>query len=293
MGVVIFFLALSGTLWLYSNMSYLSKDVLKMFATIIAITSSFTYALIMLVFKNAHTPTSLFLFFIPIFFIGFVFMKKKRKISSLEVVANQQRYWNEITSNDVYKFFNKRKKRRLDRIIVRVNEEEKELLRNLPNDEWRLSFNFFRRLKRIEDEFTFICKENKSIKKEDIVKSLKNYKLYTAIFKKIDEFIRKMDVEVDYGNLLKENQNCTEFFLMDLWEKYTKRENIGTANLILLADREIEEELVGALDNIDLNSVKPKGSALYYRFMVFCNRAENYVQKQEIIEEAKEEEEFL
>ena len=98
---------------------------------------------------------------------------------------------------------------------------------------------------------------------------------------------------MDYEALLKENKMCAEFFLMDLWEKYTKRSNIGIANLILLGNREIEEEFVGALDNIDLNCVKAKGAALYYRYMVFVGRADNYVFKKQEPSESSNDDEFL
>lgn len=298
MGVVIIFLFLSAALYLYAEMSYLSKDILRTFAVLIAISSIFSYGFIMLVFKlifkNGDTPTFLYLCFIPIFLIGLILMKKKRKINSLEIVANQQRYWNEIKASDVYKFFEKRKQRKSETIAIRVNEEEKKLLRsNLDKNNKYLSINFFKKLKRIEDEFTFICTKKDYIKVTNILESLKDYELYTAIFNKINQFVKKMEIDVDYGKILKENQYCAEFFLMDLWERYTKRENIGNANLILLANREIEEELVGALDNIDLNCVKAKGAALYYRYMVFTGRAENYIHKRQEPIEQFNDDEFL
>lgn len=293
MGVVVILLFLSATLWLYAGMSYLSKDILRLFSVLIASCAILTYGFIMLVFKGSDNPTSLFLLFIPVFILGIFLIKKKRKVIPLKVIANQQRYWDEIKANDVYRFFERRKQRKAHKITIRVNAEEKKILRHIPDNpnSQYISINFFKKLKRLEEEFTFICTDNKQVKTEDILKSFEVSRLYTAIFKKILQIVKKIDIKVDYGKILKENQNCAEFFLMDLWEQFTKRENIGNANLILLADREIEEELVGALDNLDLNCVKAKGAALYYRYMIFTGRAENYIsKKQEPVEESSDEE---
>ncbi|EEU7470459.1 hypothetical protein HEJ31_001392, partial [Campylobacter jejuni] len=62
-----------------------------------------------------------------------------------------------------------------------------------------------------------------------------------------------------------------------LWENYTQRINISNANLILLAENEIQEDFVGAMDNVDLNSVKKRGAALYFRYIVYHKREGNYI----------------
>lgn len=63
---------------------------------------------------------------------------------------------------------------------------------------------------------------------------------------------------------------------MDLWEKYTSRENISVANLKILATNFMENEFLGAIDILSLDSnVKYSGSALYYKYMLFKDRVKN------------------
>ena len=286
MGVVIFFLCLALAFWMYGSMSYLSKDVLRLFAILMGASAIFSYGFIKLLFRTGDGQTYLYLAFIPIFLFGFYYIKLKRKVRPLEVVANQQRYWDEVKAKDVYSFFQGRKQKKSKKITIRVNEEEKKLFRINPSDNKKyISTNFFKILKRIENEFTYV----KSLK------DIEQYELYNAVFNKIKNIVKSRDIDVDYEEIFKENKKCVEFFLMDLWERYTKRSNIGIANLVLLANREIEEEFVGALDNIDLNCVKAKGAALYYRYMVFSGREKNYISKQqeEIQEEIYEDGDFL
>lgn len=285
MFVVIFFLCIALTLWAYGDFSYLSKDILRLFALLMGASAIFSYGFIELLFRAGDEETYLYLAFIPVFVFGYFYIKAKRKVRPLEVVANQQRYWDEVKGSDVYKFFQGRKEKRAKKITIRVNEEEKKLFRQIIGEPHKkyLSTNFFKTLKRIEEEFTYIKN----------LDDIKQYKLYEAVFKKIKSIVKAREISVDYEALLKENKMCAEFFLMDLWEKYTKRSNIGIANLILLGNREIEEEFVGALDNIDLNCVKAKGAALYYRYMVFVGRADNYVFKKQEPSESSNDDEFL
>ena len=329
LAIVVFFLTIAAVLWIFGDMSYLSKPILKQFAFTMALGSFMTWAFLTFfletVFQWKNYQNYIYLLFIPFFIIGMYHLKKARKIVPLSVQANQQRYWEEIKASDVYKFFLGRKEPKRKKIVIRVNEGEKKFFKSselIPDKDY-VSVNFFRMLKRIEKELTFvdlkslqnieleiltilnanrnaqdtkelnrqITEKNKEIAtlKEQLAKDMNDtinqIPLYKAVFDKIKFFIREQDIEANLVDIFVEDKGCVEFSLLDLWERYTKRVNIGTANLVLLAEREIEEEFIGAMDNVDLYSVKAKGAALYYRYMVFMGRVDNYLKKAEQEEE--------
>lgn len=291
LAIVVFFLTIAAVLWIFGDMSYLSKPILKQFAFTMALGSFMTWAFLTFfletVFQWKNYQNYIYLLFIPFFIIGMYHLKKARKIVPLSVQANQQRYWEEIKASDVYKFFLGRKEPKRKKIVIRVNEGEKKFFKSselIPDKDY-VSVNFFRMLKRIEKELTFVdLKSSQNIEKDmkDIINQIP---LYKAVFDKIKFFIREQDIKANLVDIFVEDKGCVEFFLLDLWERYTKRVNIGTANLVLLAEREIEEEFIGAMDNVDLYSVKAKGAALYYRYMVFMGRVDNYLKKAEQEEE--------
>ena len=291
LAIVVFFLTIAAVLWIFGDMSYLSKPILKQFAFTMALGSFMTWAFLTFfletVFQWKNYQNYIYLLFIPFFIIGMYHLKKARKIVPLSVQANQQRYWEEIKASDVYKFFLGRKEPKRKKIVIRVNEGEKKFFKSselIPDKDY-VSVNFFRMLKRIEKELTFVdLKSSQNIEKDmnDIINQIP---LYKAVFDKIKFFIREQDIKANLVDIFVEDKGCVEFFLLDLWERHTKRVNIGTANLVLLAEREIEEEFIGAMDNVDLYSVKAKGAALYYRYMVFMGRVDNYLKKAEQEEE--------
>lgn len=303
MAVMLMFFAIGGILWIYSDMSYLSKDILRQFAVAMVLTAGLTFGFVSLVFKNLTYENYLYLAFIPIFIIGIIMLIKKRKIVPLSVVANQQRYWDEIKGSDIYQFFLGRKQAKRKKIAIRVNEGEKKFFKfsELTPEKKYVNISFFKTLKQIEYELTFAKIPNEFLKNEDedeekeyekaieraMNDAITQIPLYNAVFSKIKFFIKEQDINVDLIKIFEEDKFCVEFFLLDLWERYTKRVNIGTANLILLAQRLIEEEFIGAMDNIDLYSVKSKGAALYYRYMIFMGRVENYlkVDEKELVKE--------
>lgn len=286
MATLVMFLTFGAVLWIYSDMSYLSKDVLRQFAVTAVLTAGLGFGFFFLVVKSATMPHYFYFAFIPFFVVGIMQLYKRRKIIPLSVIANQQRYWSEIKGSDVYKFFLGRKERKRKKIVIRVNEGEKKFFQTseFAPDKDYVNVGFFKTMKRIESEFSFV-KTPENTDDKAILKALEEVinksRLYKAIFDKVKDFIKEQDIDVDFVEILAENKNCVEFFLLDIWERYTKRVNIGTANLVLLADKEIEEEFIGALDNIDLYSVKAKGAALYYRYMLFKDRVKNYIKAPE------------
>ena len=79
--------------------------------------------------------------------------------------------------------------------------------------------------------------------------------------------------------VLKENDNKAEFFLMSLWEEHTFKFNISVANLEILAQNTKEKEFLGALDLLNLNCVKRKGAVFFYQYMEFKNRIKDYLKE--------------
>ncbi len=103
------------------------------------------------------------------------------------------------------------------------------------------------------------------------VKSLDDIEseLYKKIYLKLQELVKIQELDVNFEELLKENDYILEYFLINCWELYTQRVNIGIATLNVVAKTFTEEELLGALDNVCLSSVKRNGAGLFYKYMEF------------------------
>ena len=209
----------------------------------------------------------LYLLFIPfiILFMWQVFKTGSKK--SLDIVAKQQSYWG-ISPKSIYNFYQNRKIEKNDRIETKVNLEDKFLSKQYSHKNSFLTGNVFYDIK------------NLNLTKVSSVKEINNSKLYSLVLKKIEGMIKYLEKSVDFEEILKKNDMCVEYFLMDLWESYTQSFNIGTANLDVYAQNEIEKEFVGALDNIDLNSVKKSGAALFFSYMKFKKRLPSDIEKQ-------------
>ncbi|TEY00691.1 hypothetical protein [Campylobacter sp. US33a] len=274
MAMMLFFCIIGGVLWIYSSSVFLSRNILRHYALILFLVSFMTFGISVLLIKNDKTSSEYYLLFIPLFLASMFYTRYRKKMKDLRVVADQQRYWEEVKPEDVDNFYQHRKKEKEKRISVSVNVKDKKFFKifeiNQNENKRYISLSFFKTLKRIENEFTVVKNTDE----------LKKYYLYDIVFKKIKGIIKQAEKMVDYEEVLKNNNYYAEFFLLFLWENYTQRTNISNSNLLILAEREIEEEFVGALDNIDLNSVKKRGSALYYRYMVFYNRDVKYITRE-------------
>ncbi len=174
------------------------------------------------------------------------------------IKAKKESYW-DIPSQKIINFFNYRREMKKDRVETHLNRLSKKFYRVYGNDEKYLTTNILQDMNDIE--LTHL--EN--------LDDIKRYPLYYKIFKKIEDYNISAENSVDYDELLLSNDNKAEYFLIELWCKYTKRLNIGTANLIVLAENFTQSELIGALDNADLNSVKRHGAGLYFKYVLFKN----------------------
>lgn len=210
--------------------------------------------------KNLDTYTPKFRFIYIIILIGILlFLKYLRsfvKKPNLEIVAKQMNYWG-IDAKKISKFYSYRKINKEDRIDTRINETSKKFYRIYSNEYKFLTGNIFYDIKDIKLT---------TIKTTD---DLNNIELYRTIFNKIKEFNKSAELSVNYEEILKENNFIAEYFLIDCWCRFTKPFNIGIANLDMLATNFTQKELIGAIDNADLNSVKRAGAGLFFKYALF------------------------
>lgn len=213
-------------------------------------------------FLISNTPKSSFLFLlaIPFLIYCFYYLKIQLEPLPLEIQAIQQNYWELITPNKIIQHFAPRKDYKQKRIDIKINPLQKVWYRKYSNNAVFLTGNFF------------IEYKNLNLTRINNLKNIYRYFFYRMIFEKLKKIIKDKEISLDFDEILKKNEFCVEYFLMELWEKYTQDINIGVGNLIVEAKRDIERELVGALDNLDLNSVKRNGAALFYSYIEFKNR---------------------
>ncbi|BDB65749.1 hypothetical protein T36_2228 (plasmid) [Helicobacter cinaedi] len=224
-------------------------------------------------FRDEPLQTNiLYLAFIPLFIYGISYIKKKTSLTSLGIKANQQRYFKEVNAKQIYDFYQVRKDIKSNRVEVLVNKDSKKLMKN------NLIVPAF-----------FISLKNLNLTHIKTIDELEKSNLHKAVFGKIQECIKAMELKINFQEELEANNYCVEFFLMDLYERVTPSFNIGVANLEVLAKSSIEIELIGALDILNLNCVKRKGSALFYRYIEFKDRIKDYLKQEELEINPKEE----
>lgn len=244
--------------WLFNT-----KKVRKTIIRYIAILGLCVIWILFFIMPNtidSHSQHRLFLMFCIVCFIGFFFyLKQILTKAPLDVVAKQQSYW-DISAKHIYRHFAFRLSIVRKRIETQTNPQYKKFYRVYSNNAKFITANLFL-------DFTRL-----SLTKVETTKQLKQYPLYHTIYTKLLKIIDEKEIILDYETILQENSYYAEYFLMDLWEQYTQDINIGIAHLHLLATRYIERELIGALDNIDLNSIKRIGACLYYKYMEHKNK---------------------
>ena len=199
----------------------------------------------------------------------------KETLASNFIKAKKESYW-DIPSQKIIDFFNYRREIKSDRVETHLNKPSKEFYRIYGNDEKYLTSNIFHEMRDLE------------LTRLSNLSEISKINLYNKIYEKIKEFNDSIEMSIDYEEILKENDNIAEYFLIDLWCRFTKPFNIGTANLIVLAKNFTQGELIGALDNADLNSVKRHGAGLYFKYALFKNLI-----PQEVLDEEKHAAELL
>ncbi|MEB2819265.1 hypothetical protein Q9Q44_06710 [Campylobacter upsaliensis] len=257
--VLIFFLILAFVFWNKSKMDLEKEFIYEYSSYIMGLSAVLIY--VYLYTNEEELKTSVYyLFLIPCFLILLYFIKQKIKAKPLNIEANQQRYFDEVNALMIKEFYQTRKDIKKDRVEVYVNKESKKLIKN----------------NKIVPEF-FLLYHSLEPTKISNINELKQYTIFAIIFKKLEEFIKLKEVKIDYEKELENNHYYAEFFLMELWEKYTPQFNISVANLDILASSEKEREFLGALDLIHLNCVKRKGAVFYYKYLEFKDRIKEYL----------------
>ncbi|EAI7269759.1 hypothetical protein B0619_07240 [Campylobacter lari] len=256
--IAICFLIIAISFYFKSKKNLFNQFIYENFAYITGITSFICFALALL--GANYEKNIYYLILIPIFIFLINFIKKETTSPSLNIQANQQRYFDEVDGEAIYAFYKNRKVIKPNRVEVLVNEESKKLIKN----------------GYIVPEF-FLNYKNMELTKVEKLEEIENYELYNVIFKKAQDFIKQQEININYEERLKENNNCLEFFLLDLWESYTSRFNIGVANLDILAKNEKEIDFLGAVDLIHLNCIKRKGAVTYYKYLEFKDRIKEYL----------------
>ncbi|EAH5552969.1 hypothetical protein E0379_08550 [Campylobacter upsaliensis] len=271
--VLIFFLILAFVFWNKSKMDLEKEFIYEYSSYIMGLSAVLIY--VYLYTNEEELKTSVYyLFLIPCFLILLYFIKQKIKAKPLNIEANQQRYFDEVNALMIKEFYQTRKDIKKDRVEVYVNKESKKLIKN----------------NKIVPEFFLLYRSLEPTKISNI-NELKQYTIFAIIFKKLEEFIKLKEVKIDYEKELESNHYYAEFFLMELWEKYTPQFNISVANLDILASSEKEREFLGALDLIHLNCVKRKGAVFYYKYLEFKDRIKEYL-KGEVSQNPANEKEF-
>ncbi|ELL7596673.1 hypothetical protein RXW11_001672 [Campylobacter jejuni] len=257
--VLIFFFILAFVFWNKSKMDLEKEFIYEYSSYIIGLSAVLIY--VYLYTNEEELKTSIYyLFLTPCFLILLYFIKQKIKPKPLNIEANQQRYFDEVNALMIKEFYQTRKDIKKDRVEVYVNKESKKLIKN----------------NKIVPEFFLLYRSLEPTKISNI-NELKQYTIFAIIFKKLEEFIKLKEVKIDYEKELESNHYYAEFFLMELWEKYTPQFNISVANLDILASSEKEREFLGALDLIHLNCVKRKGAVFYYKYLEFKDRIKEYL----------------
>lgn len=181
----------------------------------------------------------------------------------ISVVATQESYWGLspkiITDFFIFRRDNTKKKR----VDIQINGFEKVWQRKYGEEhsESFLSAN------------VFLDYENLELTKISKIDDIAQFHLYNTIFARLKKITTEKEIDdLDFKEVLEKNGNFVEYFLLDLWESYTQDINIGVAGLEVLAKRDIERQLVRALNNIDLNSISRKGAALLYSYLEFRDK---------------------
>ncbi len=217
------------------------------------------WAVYILTFSGEYSKMEKFFYLIFIVIAAItmyrIFLLSKKK--TLDIVANQTNYWG-VNAKEIYKKYDWKLDFKKDRIEVRANRLEKQIYRTYSNEEKYITGNIFLAIKDLKFTKVNSLSEVKS-------------ELYITLIEKYKKIIEELELKNDLDTLLKENDNCVEFFLINGWEIYTQRVNLGIATLDVLVKNFTEYELLGALDNATLNSVKRHGAAMYFKYAEFKN----------------------
>ena len=191
-------------------------------------------------------------------FLFYIFSRKKVN----KVIAKQVSYWDVpfelILSKNKHNITSKKDRNEL-------TEQSKEYFYE----------EIFEEDKKIRKIQPLILSDIKKYRGFTLVKSLNYFKrstssvLHTTIYKKLESINDKIEADLDFEELLEENQYCVEFFLINIWEVISSKEIIGIGTLKAYANNKKELELIGALDAAMSSNVRKQGILLYSHYLNF------------------------
>lgn len=179
------------------------------------------------------------------------------------IVAQQQNYWG-IDSLYIIDTFKNLLKIKDDRIEVDAKIDNMYVINeNIDYEKKIISLYTVKYFKKMEENYNPIYIKN--------INEISKLPLENMIFQKLKNMIeKKLEIFVDYDKELTIFNNRVDFFLMYLWDKYSKIFNIGIGQLeSLVVNDENKQEFINALDGLNLSSVKLKGSYLQYKYDEF------------------------
>lgn len=175
--------------------------------------------------------------------------------------AKQEDYW-DIEKEHIINVFKNNAIEKEDRIEVTASNECL-FVEELNSNEKTISPMAISYLKKINGLY--------KIKKINDIEDIKKYSLHYKIFKKISLYLEKdKELFLDYTSIIKDFNYNLDFFIIHLWDKYSKDFNIGIGQLESITTNDIlEQELINCLDNTNLKMMKLKGSFLQYKYETF------------------------
>jgi hypothetical protein len=184
----------------------------------------------------------IYLIIIPVLLFVIWRVSKTAEKTVLTIIAKQQSYWN-IPPKVIRDFYKSRLDDKGDRIEVSVDEKSKRFAKDMSDAR---------------------PSETTTVSNLDEVRAIP---IYGVILQRVERCLKQLEKRADLEEDLRVNNNCAEYFLMDIWERYTKSFNVGVANLDIFAQDEKQKQLIHAIDTISLSSVKPEGHKLVYEFL--------------------------
>lgn len=198
MFIFILFAIITFMFYLKSKFGNENEEILTMITYCLGISTAITGFLLFFRDKTLQND-SYYLLFIPFFVYGIFYINKKTKPKSFEIIANQQRYFNEVTPKAIINFYKVRKSIKKDRVETLVNKDSKKLIKNSV-----IVPTFFMDLKSLKLT---------PIKKID---DLNQSAVFKAVFEKVKGFINAKEAKVNFTKVLEQNDFKAEFFLMSL-----------------------------------------------------------------------------
>lgn len=105
---LIILLSVSAVCFVFASTFWDAKELLKNSAIVIASVACISYTSAFLMSKQSPSAIFIPIIFLIIFLLFYI--NKSLKENSLSIKANQQRYFEEVNSDMIYKFYENRKK---------------------------------------------------------------------------------------------------------------------------------------------------------------------------------------